>query len=111
MQAGLANLGVETAAAEIFLLSAICLILLVDVALSDRRRWITYVLSLLSLAGAAYMTVRFGVAARVSAFDGMFVADPMGDVLKLFSYGTVAVAFLYSREYLERRGLFRGEYF
>ena len=35
----------------------------------------------------------------------------MGDVLKLFSYGTVAVAFLYSREYLQRRGLFRGEYF
>ena len=41
----------------------------------------------------------------------MFVADPMGDVLKLFSYGTVAVAFLYSREYLQRRGLFKGEYF
>ena len=35
----------------------------------------------------------------------------MGDVLKLFSYGTVAVSFLYSREYLQRRGLFKGEYF
>ena len=41
----------------------------------------------------------------------MYIADPMGDVLKLFSYGTVAVAFLYSREYLQRRGLFKGEYF
>jgi NADH-quinone oxidoreductase subunit N len=69
------------------------------------------VLSLLTLAGAAYMTVRYGVQSRVTAFDGMYVADPMGDVLKLFSYGTVAVAFLYSREYLQRRGLFRGEYF
>ena len=68
-------------------------------------------LSLLTLAGAACMTVRYGVQARVTAFDGMFVADPMGDVLKLFSYGTVAVAFLYSREYLQRRGLFKGEYF
>ena len=57
------------------------------------------------------MTVEYGVEARVTAFDGMFVADPMGDVLKLFSYGTVAVAFLYSREYLQRRGLFQGEYF
>jgi NADH-quinone oxidoreductase subunit N len=35
----------------------------------------------------------------------------MGDVLKLSSYGAVAVAFLYSREYLQRRGLFKGEYF
>jgi NADH-quinone oxidoreductase subunit N len=69
------------------------------------------VLSLLTLAGAAYMTVRYGVQARVTAFDGMYIADPMGDVLKLFSYGTVAVSFLYSREYLQRRGLFKGEYF
>jgi NADH-quinone oxidoreductase subunit N len=72
---------------------------------------VTYVLSLLALAGCAWMTVRYGVDERVHAFDGMFVADPMGDLLKLFSYGTVAVAFVYSREYLQRRGLFKGEYF
>ena len=88
-----------------------CAILLIDVFLSDRTRWITYALSLLTLAGAAWMTIEYGVDARVTAFDGMFISDPMGDVLKLFSYGTVAVAFLYSREYLQRRGLFRGEYF
>ena len=71
----------------------------------------TYALSLLALAGAAFMTVRNGVDARVVTFDGSFVADPMGDLLKLFSYGTVAVAFMYSREYLQRRGLLKGEYF
>lgn len=99
------------ASAEIFMITAICVILLVDVFLSERTRWVTYALSLLSLAGAAFMTVHNGVDARVVAFDGSFVADPMGDVLKLFSYGTVAVAFMYSREYLQRRGLLRGEYF
>jgi NADH-quinone oxidoreductase subunit N len=57
------------------------------------------------------VTVRYGVDARTTAFDGMFVADPMGDVLKLFAYGTVAVAFVYSRDYLQRRDLFKGEYF
>lgn len=101
----------QVAAAEIFVLAAVCVILLIDVFLSDRWRWVTYALSLLTLAGAAYATVRYGVEARVTAFDGMYIADPMGDVLKLFSYGTVAVAFLYSREYLQRRGLFKGEYF
>jgi NADH-quinone oxidoreductase subunit N len=105
------EVGGQAAAAEIFMLAAVCVILLVDLFLSDRTRWITYVLSLLSLAGAAYMTVRYGVEGRITAFDGMYIADPMGDVLKLFSYGTVAVAFLYSREYLQRRGLFKGEYF
>jgi NADH-quinone oxidoreductase subunit N len=106
-----ADMGGQVAAAEVLVLVAICVILVIDVFLTQRSRWITYVLSLLTLAGAAYMTVRHGVQARTAAFDGMFVADPMGDVLKLFTYGTVAVAFLYSREYLQRRGLFKGEYF
>ncbi|HEX7011282.1 MAG TPA: NADH-quinone oxidoreductase subunit NuoN [Steroidobacteraceae bacterium] len=105
------EMGLAVAAPEIFLLAAICVILMVDVLLTDRQRWITYALSLVTLAGAAYMTVRYGVEARQSAFGGMFVADPMGNVLKLFAYGTVAVTFLYSREYLERRGLMKGEYF
>lgn len=106
-----AEMGGQVAAAEVFVLTAACVILVVDLFLTERSRWLTYVLSLLTLAGAAYMTVRYGVQSRVTAFDGMFIADPMGDVLKLFSYGTVAVAFLYSREYLQRRGLFKGEYF
>lgn len=111
MQAVVTNFGMQAAAAEIFLLSAICVILLVDVFLSDSKRWITYALSLLTLAGCAFVTVNYAVDGRVTAFDGMFVADPMGDVLKLFSYGTIAVSLLYSREYLQRNGLFRGEYF
>jgi NADH-quinone oxidoreductase subunit N len=106
-----AEMGGQVAAAEAFVLAAACVILVVDVFLTERTRWVTYVLSLLTLAGAAYMTVRYGVQSRVTAFDGMYIADPMGDVLKLFSYGTVAVSFLYSREYLQRRGLFKGEYF
>src|ERR1043165_8880838 len=101
----------QVAAAEVFVLCALCVILVIDVFLTERSRWLTYVLSLLTLAGAAYMTVRYGVQSRVTAFDGMFIADPMGDVLKLFSYGTVAVSLLYSREYLQRHGLFRGEFF
>jgi NADH-quinone oxidoreductase subunit N len=107
----IASFEFAAASAELFLLGAICVILLVDLFLTERTRWITFALSLLALAGSAFATVHFGVAGRVVAFSGTYVADPMGDVLKLFSYGTVAVAFLYSREYLERRGLLKGEYF
>jgi NADH-quinone oxidoreductase subunit N len=99
------------ASAEIFMLAAICVVLVVDVFLDDSTRWISYALTILTLVGAAVVTLNFGVESRVSAFSGTFVADPMGDVLKLFSYGTVGVALLYSREYLQRRGLFKGEYF
>src|SRR5688572_18635352 len=106
-----AEMGGQVAAAEVFVITALCVVLVIDLFLTERTRWLTYVLSLLTLIGAAYMTVRYGVQSRTTAFDGMYIADPMGDVLKLFSYGTVAVAFLYSREYLIRHGLFRGEYF
>jgi NADH-quinone oxidoreductase subunit N len=41
----------------------------------------------------------------------MFVADPMGDILKLLTYLIVGVSLLYSRQYLTERGLFRGEYY
>jgi NADH-quinone oxidoreductase subunit N len=111
MESMLANFHMQVAAAEIFLVAAICVVLLVDVFVSDRTRWLTYALSLATLVGCAWMTLEYGVDGRVSAFDGMYVADPMGDLLKLFSYATVAVAFLYSRDYLQRRGLFKGEYF
>ena len=67
------------AAAEIYLLLAICVVLLVDVFLSDRHRWVTFALSMLTLAGAAYVTSQFAVDRRVVAFNGMFIADPMGE--------------------------------
>ena len=107
----IASFEFAAASAELFLLAAICVILLVDVFLSERTRWVTFALSLLAIAGTAFATVNFSVSSRVVAFSGTYIADPMGDVLKLFAYGTVAVAFLYSREYLQRRGLLKGEYF
>ena len=111
MEAVVTNFNMQAAAAEIFLLTAICVILLIDVFLEDSKRWVTYGLTMLTLAGCAIVTVNYAVDSHVSAFDGLFIGDPMGDVLKLFSYGTVAVSLLYSREYLQRNGLFRGEFF
>ncbi len=98
--------------AELFVLGMACLILLVDLFLSDQRRWITATLTLATLAGAAVITTYVsGVSERVTAFNGMYVADPMGDVLKLFLYLIVGVSLLYARSYLAKRGLFRGEYY
>ncbi len=98
--------------AELFVLAAACLILLIDLFLSDAQRWVTATLTLATLAGAALITTYVsGVSERVTTFNGMFVADPMGDVLKLFLYLVVGVALLYARSYLTKRELFRGEYY
>jgi NADH-quinone oxidoreductase subunit N len=99
------------AGAEIFLLAAACTVLLVDLFLDDRRRWVTYLLSIVALAGAAFVTSQLASPDRVVAMFGQHVSDPMGTVLKLFNYAVTAVVLLYSRDYLEKRGLFRGEYF
>src|SRR5690242_14865911 len=100
----LANFNLVAAYPELFLLSAICVILLTDLFLSDERRVVTYWLSLLALLGTACVTVRYGVTARTTLFNGMYVADPMGTVLKVAAYMATAASFLYSREYLQRRG-------
>ncbi len=99
---------------EIFLLIAVCVVLLVDLYLPERLRWITYALSQLTVLGCALLTVAAFQAAdqeSLYTFNEMFVADRMSVVLKLFTYIAVAVCFVYSRTYLEQRNMFRGEYF
>ena len=99
------------ASAEVFLLASACVLLLVDLFLDDRRRWISYLLAIVALAGAAAISSQVGTAFREVTLYGHYVSDPMGTVLKLVNYAVVAVVLLYSRDYLAKRGLFKGEYF
>jgi NADH-quinone oxidoreductase subunit N len=101
---------VMPAAAEIFVAAAACVLLLVDALGGARARNLTFFLAIAALAGAAWVSSAVGTTGRTVILGGHFVADPMGTVLKLFAYGAAAVTLLYSREYLERRGLLKGEY-
>jgi len=109
--ATITRLDLVLAAPEIFLLAATCVILLLDLFLDEARRIVTFVLSLLALAGTAYVTSRTGVDARTVAWHGTYVADPVATLLKLVAYGAVAVVFLYSFGYLQVRRLLKGEFF
>src|SRR5512139_312723 len=96
---------------EIFVLAMVSLILVVDAAVGHGKRYLAYVLSLLTLAGAALLTVRDFSTMPVLTLGGLFIDDPLSDVLKLFLYLTVAVVLVYSRDYLRERGLYKGEFF
>jgi NADH-quinone oxidoreductase subunit N len=109
--ASITRLDLVLAAPEIFMLAAVCVIMLVDLYLDDERRVVTFVLSLVALAGAAWVTARTGVDARTVAWHGTYVADPVGSLLKVVAYGAVAVVFLYSYGYMYVRGLLKGEFF
>jgi NADH-quinone oxidoreductase subunit N len=99
------------ATAEIFLLCAACVVLLADLCLSDRNRAVTYWLSLATLLGTAVCLLLTAPEGRVVTLGGLFVADPLSQLLKLVTCGVVAVAFIYSRDYLRERELFMGEYY
>jgi NADH-quinone oxidoreductase subunit N len=95
--------------AEIFLLVAASAILLIDMFLSESKRSITYVLSLLTLAGcAAFSYADLSAGTTVYTFNNMFVSDPMANLLKLFTYLTIGVTLIYSRQYAGQRGMMSG---
>ncbi|QJE01356.1 NADH-quinone oxidoreductase subunit NuoN [Massilia forsythiae] len=107
---------VETAAtnlapvhAEIFLLVAASAILLIDMFQKEGKRNLTYILSLLTLGGCAVFSfLDFQSGATVHTFYGMYVSDPMANLLKLFTYLAVAVTLVYSRQYADERGMMSG---
>ncbi|MBN8763285.1 MAG: NADH-quinone oxidoreductase subunit N [Thiobacillus sp. 63-78] len=96
---------------EIFVLAMVSLILVIDAAVDDSKRYLAYVLSLATLAGAAVLTLHGFSSMPALALHGLFIDDPLSDVLKLFLYLTVAVVLVYSRDYLRLRGLYKGEFF
>ncbi len=110
MTQSLSTIDFALAAPEIFLLTAACVILIADLFISDGYRQVSYFLSLAALAVTAVLVAALpGEHHRL--FHGTFVSDGVARLLKLVACATVAAVFLYSRDYLIRRGLFRGEYF
>ena len=96
---------------ELFVLLMTCAVLVIDVFLEQRQRHITYGLAQLTLLGAAVLTLLTYAHAPTITMFGHYIKDAMGDLLKFFICVASAVAFLYSRDYLRQRDLFKGEYY
>ncbi|MBM3358089.1 MAG: NADH-quinone oxidoreductase subunit NuoN [Betaproteobacteria bacterium] len=96
---------------ELFLLVMICVVLVVDLFVSDDRRIVTYALTQLTLGGCVAITYATASPEPVYTFSGMFVDDVMADVLKLLVYLGVMAVLVYSRAYITAREMFRGEFF
>ncbi len=101
------------ASAEVFMLAMACLILIVDLFVKEKTRKVTFALTQVTLFGAALLTLFMSSAGQVLyTFSNMFVADLLGDLLKLLLYITVSVVLFYSREYiLDRPQMAKGEYY
>ncbi len=96
---------------EVFLLTMACVILVVDLFLRAEQRIISYAMTQISLLLAVGVTLAVGGGERQILFDGSFVRDGMSDLLKIAIYLISAGAFLYAKDYLRDRDLFKGEYY
>ncbi len=96
---------------EIFVLSMAMFILLIDLFIKPANRIVVFMLAQATLLGAAYITMTTHVASVTYSFSGMFVDDPMADVLKLMIYLSTSLMLIYTRTYITLRGMFRGEFY
>lgn len=96
---------------ELFVLGMACLVLVIDAFLRDEQRNVSYLLSQATLIGAALITWNQSVDTAVIGFSGTFIVDAMADALKFTVYLITATVFVYSRQYLKERNLFKGEFY
>lgn len=96
---------------EIFLLGMTCVILIVDLFLSDKSRLVTYLLAQLTLLGTLFLTLNSHSTATILSFSDTFIRDPMSDILKVGIYIATFITFMYAKDYLRDRGIFKGEFY
>ncbi len=96
---------------EIFLLIMVCVVLLADLAWGEKKPYLAYSLAQLSLFGCLLITFSTSAPGVVYTFSGMFVDDPMADILKMLVYVTVSTVLVYSRSYIDEREMLSGEFF
>jgi NADH-quinone oxidoreductase subunit N len=96
---------------EIFLLSMACVILIVDLFLSDKSRIVTYLLAQLTLLGTLFLTLNSASTETILTFSNTFVRDTMSDILKVAIYIATFITFMYAKDYLRDRGIFKGEFY
>jgi NADH-quinone oxidoreductase subunit N len=96
---------------ELIVLCMAMFILLLDLFLKQGNRFLVYVFAQITLLGAAFVTIGTHTSAVSYSFSGMFVDDPLADVLKLMIYLATSMVLIYTRSYIALRGMFRGEFY
>ena len=102
-------------APEIWVLTMTCVIMFVDLYIREDRRGIIHMLAIVTLVFAAIITLRLdytsdGMSSQL-AFNGSFIRDQMGDMLKLFSYLVLAIVFIYAKFCLRQFRMFRSDFY
>ncbi|MCY4219294.1 MAG: NADH-quinone oxidoreductase subunit NuoN [Gammaproteobacteria bacterium] len=108
----IASLSVNLAIPEIFIASMACLILVAGLfGNQERSRLLCYRLSIATLLITAILTIVGITSESQLAFNGLFVDDPLAELLKFGICMLTAAVFFYGRQYNLDRNLFHSEYY
>ena len=100
-----------TALPELIVLGMAMFILILDLFLKQKTRFLIYALAQFTLLAAASVTFITHTPSVGYAFSDMFVDDTLSDVLKLLMYLSTSLILIYTRSYIQLRGMFRGEFY
>jgi len=96
---------------EIWLVTMTCFILTLVLFVSKHSKWIIYSLCQFTLLGTIFWILQNTDLKTTLVFNNMFTLDPMGSLLKLMICLIGFFVFLYSRQYVFERKIYRGEYY
>ncbi|GAB3037903.1 NADH-quinone oxidoreductase subunit NuoN [Oleiagrimonas citrea] len=96
---------------EIYLVAAVCVLLLMDAFIREEQRNATHWLAIAITAITGFLVVTGQPPHALSAFGGMFIRDRVSEILSLFALISVLLVFVFSRPYLKDRKLWHGEFY
>ena len=107
----LIDLNLMPAMPEIVLFALLIAVLLADLWISDKNRYLTHLMSLGTVIIVAVTQLAVWEQGSTLAFHGMYIADGMSRLSKLVLYGLTFGLFIYSKPYNQARGIFKGEFY
>ncbi|WP_241086685.1 NADH-quinone oxidoreductase subunit NuoN [Candidatus Vondammii sp. HM_W22] len=96
---------------EIFILTVACSVLVIDLFLKEEQRVISYGIAQIGLLLAVGVILLSASGETRVVFDGSVIRDTMSDLLKIAICLITAGVFLYAKDYLRDRDLFKGEFY
>ena len=100
---------------ELIILATACTVLLLGLFTNTEKGGLLILVSIIGVIFAAIATAKSHMGTneltREILFNGNFIRDYMGDILKVAVYFVMLFVFIYSKQYLRNNGIFKGEFY
>ena len=96
---------------EVILLCSAMSVLLLGAFFNNKNSTSLFGISQITLLACAFLTSQGWMQEKIYSFNDMFVNDSLTIYLKLLSYFSLSIVYIYSRKFLFNKNLLNGEYF